>query len=100
MKRASLPPVSLSVFSLAPELLLDCSRVLEYAEKQTVLQSKLGVKFKTSSHARSNIYSQSYFRLCIARPSGIIPFGWRGEITGKKSAFAGYCSNETAINFK
>ena len=66
----------------------------------TVLQSKLGVKFKTSSHARSNIYSQSYSRLCIARPSGIIPFGWRGEITGKKSAFAGYCSNETAINFK
>ena len=35
-KRASL---SLSVFSLIPDLLFDCSRVLEYAKIRTVLQS-------------------------------------------------------------
>ena len=34
------PPVSLSVFSLVPNLLFDCSRVLEYAKIRTVLQSK------------------------------------------------------------
>ena len=31
--------VSLSVFSLAPDLLFDCLRVLEYAKIRTVLQS-------------------------------------------------------------
>ena len=35
-----LSPVSLSVFSLVPDLLFDCSRVLEYAIIRTVLQSK------------------------------------------------------------
>ena len=35
----SLSPVSLSVFSLVPDLLFDCSRVLEYAKIRTVLQS-------------------------------------------------------------
>ena len=41
-KRASqrLSPVSLSVFSLVPHLLFDCSHVLEYAKIRTVLQSK------------------------------------------------------------
>ena len=33
------PPVSLSVFSLVPDLLFDCSRVLEYTKIRTVLQS-------------------------------------------------------------
>ena len=37
--RKSLSPVSLSVFSLIPDLLFDCSRVLEYAKIRTVLQS-------------------------------------------------------------
>ena len=36
-----LSPVSLSVFSLVPDLLFDCSRVLEYAKIRTVLQSTL-----------------------------------------------------------
>ena len=38
-KRASqrLSPVSLSVFSLVPHLLFDCSHVLEYAKIRTVL---------------------------------------------------------------
>ena len=35
------PQVLLSVFSLVPDLLLDCSRVLEYAKIRTVLQSSL-----------------------------------------------------------
>ena len=39
--RASLSPVSLSVFSLVPHLLFDCPRVLEYAKIRTVLQSSL-----------------------------------------------------------
>ena len=34
-----LSPVSLSVFSLVPHLLFDCSLVLEYAKIRTVLQS-------------------------------------------------------------
>ena len=33
------PQVSLSVFSLVPDLLFDCSRVLEYAKIRAVLQS-------------------------------------------------------------
>ena len=37
--RASHAPVSLSVFSFVPDLLFDCSRVLEYAKIRTVLQS-------------------------------------------------------------
>ena len=36
-----LSPVSLSVFSLVPDLLFDCSRVLEYAKIRTVMQSNL-----------------------------------------------------------
>ena len=35
-------PVSLSVLILAPELLFDCSRVLEYAKIRTVLQCSDG----------------------------------------------------------
>ena len=38
----SLSPVSLSVFSLVPDLLFDCSRVPEYAKVQTVMQSIAG----------------------------------------------------------
>ena len=34
------PQVSLSVFSCVPDLLFDCSRVLEYAKIRTVLQSR------------------------------------------------------------
>ena len=36
----NLSPVSLSVFSLAPDLLFNCSRELEYAKIRTVLQSR------------------------------------------------------------
>ena len=36
-------PVSLSVFTLVPDLLFDCSRALEYAKIRTVLQSR-GIK--------------------------------------------------------
>ena len=39
-KKKRLSPVSLSLFSLFPDLLFDCSSVLEYAEIRTVLQSK------------------------------------------------------------
>ena len=36
-----LSPVSLSVFSFVPDLLFDCSSVLEYAKIRTVLQCTL-----------------------------------------------------------
>ena len=38
--KGNLSPVSLSVVSLVPDLLFDCSRVLEYAKIRTVLQSR------------------------------------------------------------
>ena len=38
---ARLSPVSLSVFSLVPDLFSDCSRVLEYAKIRTVLQQSI-----------------------------------------------------------
>ena len=38
-------PVSLSVFSLVPDLLFDCSRVLEYAKIRTVLQCILSTEW-------------------------------------------------------
>ena len=37
-KKLALAPVSLFVFSLVPDLLFDCSRVLEYGKIRTVLQ--------------------------------------------------------------
>ena len=40
-KKTRPSPVSLSIFSFVPDLLFDCSRVLEYAKIRTVLQSKL-----------------------------------------------------------
>ena len=39
----SVSPQSRSVFSLIPDLLFDCSRVLEYAKIRTVLQSREGL---------------------------------------------------------
>ena len=38
-KKKGLSPVSLSVFTLVPDLLFDCSKVLEYAKIRNVLQS-------------------------------------------------------------
>ena len=40
-EKKSLSPVSLSVFILVPDLLFDCSRLLEYAKIRTFLQSSL-----------------------------------------------------------
>ena len=44
-EKKSLSAVSLSVFSLVPHLLFDCSRVLEYAKMRTVLQSTVLYSF-------------------------------------------------------
>ena len=38
-EKKHLSPVSLSVFSLVPDFLFDCYRLLEYAKIRTVLQS-------------------------------------------------------------
>ena len=38
-KKKRLFPVSLSIFSLVPDLLFDCSRLLKYVKIRTVLQS-------------------------------------------------------------
>ena len=45
-------------FSLVPDLLIDCSRVLEYAKIRTVLQFKiLGISIRAQNHS---IYSVSF----------------------------------------
>ena len=53
-KKKRLSPVSLSLFSLFPDLLFDCSRVLEYAEIRTVLQSKTKSRLSAGS-LRTNV---------------------------------------------
>ena len=50
-EKKKLSPVSLSVFSLIPDLLFDCSRVLEYAKIRTVLQSS----FESESFCNSEM---------------------------------------------
>ena len=58
-------PVLLSLFSPAPDLLFDCSRVLEYTRIRTVLRSLLG-------HT-SPFLPPSNFHLCLL-PGGV-PLG-------------------------
>ena len=53
-----LSPASLSVFSLVPDLLFDCSRVLEYAKIRTVLQSTLEFVTGIFSHQLSIEYNE------------------------------------------
>ena len=54
------PQVSLSVFSLGPDLLFDCSRVLEYAKTRTFLQSN----FPAALHLTPVFYTYLfYYRL-------------------------------------
>ena len=83
------PQVSLSVFSLAPDLLFDCSRVHEYAKIRTVLQSRESFVFphcKTTTfypHLTSsfihNLLPFIHFAdpqrttICLRASS---PFGW------------------------
>ena len=45
----------LSVFSLIPDLLFDCSRVLEYAKIRTVLQSK-----KTRGRGKRKVFTRNF----------------------------------------
>ena len=49
--------VSLSVFSLVPDLFFDCSRVLEYAKIRTVLQSKTATSLLFSLKRNSPSFS-------------------------------------------
>ena len=61
-KRASLTrlsPVSLSVFSLVPDLFFDCSRVLEYAKIRTVF--KLGSLTNYDDDQNDNFKKQYRF---------------------------------------
>ena len=53
-----LSPVSLFVFTLVPDLLFDCSRVLEYAKIRTVLQSSVYI---TLDNWPSQTISRSLF---------------------------------------
>ena len=50
--RDGLSPVSLSLFSLASDLLFDCSRVLEYPKIQTALQSMIVWRFENVGFRR------------------------------------------------
>ena len=58
----SLSPVSLSVFSLVPDLLFDCSRVLEYAKIRTVLQSTTEVFLKSQLRNHNKSKTEGYGR--------------------------------------
>ena len=60
-----LSPVSLSVFSLVPHLLFDCSRVLEYAKIRTVLQSIRKENFRLSGKVELN--RNKYLLLCVIK---------------------------------
>ena len=53
--------VSLSVSSLVPDLLFDCSRILEYAKIQTVLQSNL-LKTPKFSQSKTSDKRPSFIR--------------------------------------
>ena len=65
-------PVLLSVFSLVPDLLLDCLRILEYAKIRTVLQSMREdtrmdtIIFKEYTNFQSSILELSHFKFVCA----------------------------------
>ena len=62
-ERKNLSPVSLTVFSLVPDLLFDYSRVLEYAKIPTVLRSTFKLAITATivgnQHTSSSVKSPS-----------------------------------------
>ena len=86
------PQVSLSVFSLVPDLLFDCSRVHEYAKIRTVLQSRESFVFlhcKTTTfyphftssfiHDPPTVYSLSWSTAHDNLPASKLSFWWTRE---------------------
>ena len=58
------PQVSLSVFSLVPDLYFDYSRVLEYAKIRTVLQSSTG---EVNEQSLREVLSSEDHAVCIKK---------------------------------
>ena len=65
------PQVSLSVFSLVPDLLFDCSRVHEYAKIRTVLQSRESFVFP---HCKTTTFYRHFTSSFIHDPIQFIHF--------------------------
>ena len=65
------PQVSLSVFSLVPDLLFDCSRVHEYAKIRTVLQSRESFVFP---HCKTTTFYPHFTSSFIHDPLQFIHF--------------------------
>ena len=61
--KKSIRAVSLSVFSLVPDLLFDCSRVLEYAKIRTVLQSNVWTTGAWRLGLRAPLVARNYYWL-------------------------------------
>ena len=59
-------PVSLSVFSLVPDLLFDCSRLLEYAKIRTFLQSSSScILITVFLHTNEGLHAYQWGSSCI-----------------------------------
>ena len=75
-QRSSLTRAKLSVFSFAPDLLFDSSRVIEYAKRRTVFQLKAHMLFCTSWCSSSMFYvcflSQTH---CLVLSSSTLLYG-------------------------
>ena len=65
------PQVSLSVFSLVPDLLFDCSRVHEYAKIRTVLQSRESLFFRT---VRRQLFTHTLLHHSSTTPYSLFTF--------------------------
>ena len=64
---ASLPSLAL-VFSLAQDILLDCSRVLEYAKIRTVVQSKENAMILDHHHSINARVNMSHVKPSYSHP--------------------------------
>ena len=75
-QRSSLKRAKLSVFSFAPDLLFDSSRVIEYAKRRTVFQLKAHMLFCASWCSSSMFYvcflSQTH---CLVLSSSTLLYG-------------------------
>ena len=63
-----LSPVSLSVFSLAQDLLFDCSHALEYAKVRTVVQLKETAMILDHHHAINTRVNMSHVKPSYSHP--------------------------------
>ena len=88
-----LSPVSLSVFSLVPDLLFDCSRVLEYAKIRTVLHSRYGmVQFNWEDISGIQKMLSVHVRMFVAHATCAFT-GGRLQLNCQQCKLACFCHN-------